>query len=218
MLDNAADPAWKAQVESVPIEGCTVKLNVLLRELPNFTSRPGTLEPHHYGQINAPLTKSEWKDGFSAARRGELPDQLWCELYFQSVHDSTVSAAGRHTMSIFAQYVPYAFGSGSWDTRRVRGPTTGSRLPRALLLQYPRSSARRAGPRSSRHRGEGRPNRRSYLPGRMPSALHVVTPPLCSHTDARRLSLRSRDTPRGLCHRHQRPQRRDGSSRGPGGF
>jgi phytoene dehydrogenase-like protein len=118
MLDNAADPAWKAQVESVPIEGCTVKLNVLLRELPNFTSRPGTLEPHHYGQINAPLTKSEWKDGFSAARRGELPDQLWCELYFQSVHDSTVSAAGRHTMSIFAQYVPYAFGSGSWDTRR----------------------------------------------------------------------------------------------------
>jgi len=119
MLDNSADPAWKAQVESVPIEGCTVKLNVLLRELPNFTSRPGTLEPHHYGQINAPLTKSEWKDGFSAARRGELPDQLWCELYFQSVHDSTVSAAGEHTMSIFAQYVPYAFGSGSWDTRRA---------------------------------------------------------------------------------------------------
>src|SRR5580700_10189116 len=72
MLDGAADPAWSAQVESVPIEGCTVKLNVLLRELPDFTSRPGTLEPHHYGQINAPLTKSEWKDGFSAARRGEL--------------------------------------------------------------------------------------------------------------------------------------------------
>ena len=119
MLDEAADPAWKAQVESVPIEGCTVKLNVLLRELPNFTSRPGTIEPHHYGQINAPLTKSEWKASFAAARRGELPGQLWCELYFQSVHDSTVSPAGQHTMSIFAQYVPYAFGSGSWDTRRA---------------------------------------------------------------------------------------------------
>ena len=119
MLDNSADPAWKAQVESVPIEGCTVKLNVLLRELPDFTSRPGTLEPHHYGQINAPLTKSKWKDGFSAARRGELPDQLWSELYFQSVHDPTVVPAGQHTMSIFAQYVPYAFTAGSWDTRRA---------------------------------------------------------------------------------------------------
>jgi phytoene dehydrogenase-like protein len=118
MLDDAADPAWKAQVESVPMQGCTVKLNVLLRELPNFTARPGTLEPHHYGQINAPLTRSEWKAGFDAARRGELPGALWCELYFQSVHDSTVAPAGRHTMSIFAQYVPYAFAIGSWDTRR----------------------------------------------------------------------------------------------------
>ena len=118
MLDDAANPAWRAQVEAVPIEGCTVKLNVLLRELPSFTSRPGILEPHHFGQINAPLTKDEWKIGFAAAKSGDLPDQLWCELYFQSVHDSAVAPAGQHTMSIFAQYVPYTFGSGNWNTRR----------------------------------------------------------------------------------------------------
>ena len=118
MLADDADPAWRAQVESVPIQGCTVKLNVLLSELPNFTARPGTLEPHHYGQINAPLTKSEWRAGFEAARNGELPDQLWCELYFQSVHDPSVVPAGQHTMSVFAQYVPYAFASGSWDSHR----------------------------------------------------------------------------------------------------
>jgi phytoene dehydrogenase-like protein len=118
MLADDADPAWRTQVESVPIQGCTVKLNVLLSELPNFTARPGTLEPHHYGQINAPLTKSEWKAGFEAARNGELPDRLWCELYFQSVHDPSVVPAGQHTMSVFAQYVPYAFASGSWDSHR----------------------------------------------------------------------------------------------------
>ena len=118
MLDGKADPAWRAQVESVPIEGCTVKLNVLLSELPNFTSRPGTLAPQHYGQINAPLTKSEWKESFTAARNGELAGALWCELYFQSVHDSTVVPAGKHTMSVFAQYVPYKFANGSWDSRR----------------------------------------------------------------------------------------------------
>jgi len=118
MLADDADPAWRTQVESVPIQGCTVKLNVLLSELPNFTARPGTLEPHHYGQINAPLTKSEWKAGFEAARNGELPDHLWCELYFQSVHDPSVVPAGQHTMSVFAQYVPYAFASGSWDSHR----------------------------------------------------------------------------------------------------
>jgi phytoene dehydrogenase-like protein len=118
MLDTSADPAWAKRVRSVPIEGCTVKLNVLLRELPNFTARPGIQQPHHYGQINAPLTKSEWKASYAAARAGHLPDQLWCELYFQSVHDATVAPAGLHTMSVFAQYVPYAFASGGWDEHR----------------------------------------------------------------------------------------------------
>ena len=118
MLGNSADSAWRQKVENIPIEGCTVKLNVHLRELPNFTSRPGTDEPHHYGQINAPLTKAEWKSGFDAACKGELPDHLWCELYFQSVHDATIVPRGNHTMSIFAQYVPYTFTEGNWDARR----------------------------------------------------------------------------------------------------
>jgi phytoene dehydrogenase-like protein len=118
LLGTSADAAWRGQVEQIPIEGCTVKLNVHLRELPNFTSRPGLDMPHHYGQINAPLTKAEWKSGYAASRRGELPQHLWCELYFQSVHDRSVVPAGEHTMSIFAQYVPYKFAEGTWDIRR----------------------------------------------------------------------------------------------------
>jgi phytoene dehydrogenase-like protein len=118
LLGSSADPAWQQQVEQVPIEGCTVKLNVHLRELPNFVARPGANQPHHYGQINAPLTKSEWKAGFAAAKRGELPEHLWCELYFQSVHDNSVVPANEHTMSVFAQCVPYNFANGSWDDRR----------------------------------------------------------------------------------------------------
>ncbi len=118
MLGPSADAGWRKRIEDVPIEGCTVKLNVHLKELPNFTARPGTNEAHHYGQINAPLTKAEWKDGFAAARRGELPEQLWCELYFQSVHDASIVPAGEHTMSVFAQYVPYKFARGTWDERR----------------------------------------------------------------------------------------------------
>ena len=119
LLGPHADPAWSTRVQTIPIEGCTVKLNVLLSELPNFTARPGTNEPHHYGQINAPLTKHEWHSAFAASRRGELPKHLWCELYFQSAHDNSVAPPGQHTMSVFAQYVPYKFASGTWDTRRT---------------------------------------------------------------------------------------------------
>ena len=118
LLGAAADPAWQARVEQIPIEGCTVKINVLLRELPDFRARPGIDQPHHYGQINTPLTKGEWKAAFAAARRGGLPRHLWCELYFQTAHDRTVAPRGVHTMSVFAQYVPYQFAAGTWDERR----------------------------------------------------------------------------------------------------
>ena len=128
LLDGMADASWRQKIEQTPIEGCTVKLNVHLRELLNFTARPGTNEPHHYGQINAPLTKEEWKTGYAAARRRELPEYLWCELYFQSVHDASVAPQGTHTMSVFAQYVPYALARGTWDERRdeVRKLALGS--------------------------------------------------------------------------------------------
>ncbi|MCU1251472.1 MAG: Beta-carotene ketolase [Edaphobacter sp.] len=128
LLGTAADPGWSARIHEIPIEGCTVKLNVLLRELPDFTARPGKNEAHHYGQINAPLTKSEWKAGFVSAQQGGVAQHLWCEVYFQSVHDATVAPAGLHTMSVFSQYVPYKFSRGTWEERRdeVRQLALGS--------------------------------------------------------------------------------------------
>jgi phytoene dehydrogenase-like protein len=99
--------------------GCTVKITVGLKELPNFRARPGTLEPHHLGQVNTPLSKSAWRSHHETAKAGELPSRLWTELYFQSSHDSSVTPEGQHVMSIFAQPVPYQFQQGNWDTRRA---------------------------------------------------------------------------------------------------
>ena len=118
LLGEQADGAWQQQVESVPITGCTVKFNMLLNELPNFTARPGTNEPHHAGQINTPLSKRQWRESYAAMERGELPEQLWTELYFQTVHDPSVAPDGMHTMSVFSQYVPYEFADGTWESRR----------------------------------------------------------------------------------------------------
>ncbi len=118
LLGKSADTHWRAQVESVPMRGCTVKLNVLLKELPNFRARPGVRRTHHYGQINTPLSKTEWRESFNAAASGRIADRLWTELYFQSVHDPTVVPQGFHSMSVFSQYVPYSFAEGDWDSRR----------------------------------------------------------------------------------------------------
>ena len=118
LLGNEADPAWKERVEQIPQVGCTVKLNVVLKQLPSFKARPGTFRDHHKGQINTPLSKDDWAAGFRAARAGCLHSRLWTELYFQTVHDPSVAPSGMHTMSVFAQYVPHTFAEGTWDSRR----------------------------------------------------------------------------------------------------
>src|SRR5215207_1885473 len=141
LLGDAADSSWRAQVERVPITGCTVKVTVALKELPNFRARPGTLEPHHFGQVNTPLSKSAWRSCHDEARAGELPSRLWTELYFQSSHDPSVTPDGRHIMSIFAQPVPYRFQQGDWETRRAEVARVAldsigrfcSNLPEAVL-------------------------------------------------------------------------------------
>ena len=118
LLGDAADPDWRTRVEEIPQVGCTVKLNVALRELPSFTARPGTRMTHHLGQINTPLTKDQWRLAYQASQTGELPERLWTELYFQTAHDAAVAPEGVHTMSVFAQYVPHTFARGDWDSRR----------------------------------------------------------------------------------------------------
>jgi phytoene dehydrogenase-like protein len=118
LLGENADGQWRRQVESVPIESVTVKVNLLLSELPNFRARPGTRCPHHTGQINTPLTKGEWIDTHALARRGEMPDRVWTELYMQSVYDHSIAPPDRHTLTVFSQYVPHRFARGTWDTRR----------------------------------------------------------------------------------------------------
>ena len=117
LLDNEVDQAWKKKIENIPCKGYTMKLNVALKELPDFRANPGALMPHHRAQINTPLTGAEWKTAHERALAGELPDKLWTELYFQTVHDPSPVPPGKHLMSVFAQYVPHKFARGDWQSR-----------------------------------------------------------------------------------------------------
>jgi phytoene dehydrogenase-like protein len=119
LLGANAEPGWAAQVGAVPMRGVTVKVNMTLRELPDFRSRPGRPAAHHLAQINTPLSKQEWRDAHRVANAGELPERLWTEIYLHTAYDPSVAPAGVHTMSVFGQYVPYELAAGGWESRRA---------------------------------------------------------------------------------------------------
>lgn len=112
--------AFAGKVDRWRIESPVIKVNCGLGRLPTFTAaaRPGYGGPPPY---RAMVTISTGTDATQAAcdaaRRGE-PAPAWCELYFQTAYDGRVAPAGAHTMSVFAQYVPYSLAHGGWDGRR----------------------------------------------------------------------------------------------------
>jgi phytoene dehydrogenase-like protein len=117
LLGDAADADWRRRVERVPTRGCTVKVTLGLSAPPRFRARPDS-DGHHTAQINTPLTEQQWREGFAAAERGELPQLLWTEDYLQTAYDPSIAPAGKHLLSVFAQYVPYEL-VGGWDARRT---------------------------------------------------------------------------------------------------
>ncbi len=120
LLGDAAEASWKRQVESVPITGCTVKVNAALNELPNFRARPGTTGDHFLAMLNTTLSLDEWKTYCDIAKRGEMPPRVWTEIYIQTAYDPSIAPQGKHAMSVFAQYVPNEFAQGDWNSQRER--------------------------------------------------------------------------------------------------
>ena len=107
---------FRARVEAWRSDSPVLKVNCALGRLPRFTAAPDGLVP-----ARAMVTISNGIDATQAAceasRRG-APSPAWCELYFQTAYDRSVAPVGGHTMSVFAQYVPYRLDDGDWNGRR----------------------------------------------------------------------------------------------------
>ncbi len=123
LLGKEAPSALAAAVEAVPRLSPVVKVTFALRGLPDFGAPHATR-----AQVEITTGADAMHASFLAAQRGSVTDELWCELYFQTPYDPSIAPEGRHVLSAFCQYVPYAFADGSWDDHRddVGGRVTAS--------------------------------------------------------------------------------------------
>jgi phytoene dehydrogenase-like protein len=116
LCDGEVPEAFRERVGAWRSRSPVVKLNCALSRLPRFTAAGPGAAPHR-AMVTISTGVDATQAAFEASRRG-VPAPHWCELYFQTAYDPTVAPQGRHSMSVFAQYVPYALAAGDWDRHR----------------------------------------------------------------------------------------------------
>jgi len=85
----------------------TVKINLALSGLPNFTSRPGTEQgPQHTGTIQLLPSIDHVERAFDDAKHGKGSEHPYAEMVIPTCYDSSIAPPDKHIASIFAQYVP----------------------------------------------------------------------------------------------------------------
>jgi phytoene dehydrogenase-like protein len=115
-LLSEAPNAFARKVRDWRMEGPVLKINCALSRLPTFTAA-GPEDAPHRAMVTIARCIDETQAAYERSRAGTSAP-WWAELYFHSAYDPSVAPEGKHVMSVFAEYAPYALAGGSWDERR----------------------------------------------------------------------------------------------------
>jgi len=122
---DAIDSEFLRKVRAIKASGVVTKVNCVLRELPDFTCRPGkTVQPHHRGYIDVCPSVDYLEAAWDDAKWGRPSKAPFLDCVLHSVTDPSLAPPGKFTLSIYAQYFPYNLASGSWDDRREEAGDT----------------------------------------------------------------------------------------------
>jgi phytoene dehydrogenase-like protein len=99
------------------IRGSSGKVNLALDRLPNFTCLPGE-GPHLRGAISISPSIEYLERAFDDAKFGNFSQRPFMDIIIPSTIDPGMAPPGKHVMSIFVQYAPYALNGGWNDEQR----------------------------------------------------------------------------------------------------
>jgi phytoene dehydrogenase-like protein len=97
--------------------GSSGKVNLALDGLPSFTCKPGP-GPHLRGAISMSPSVDYMERAYDDAKYGQYSKRPYIDIVIPSLTDSTLAPPGKHVMSCFVQYAPYALRDGTWDDAR----------------------------------------------------------------------------------------------------
>jgi phytoene dehydrogenase-like protein len=120
LLDaSVLDAGFVSHLREWKTVGCSLKVNLALGELPNFTCRPGTeVQPHHLATIHVSPSIDHLQKAYTDAREFGESEEPLIECFLQTPTDSTLAPPGKHILAVFAQYFPYDRADGWSDAKR----------------------------------------------------------------------------------------------------
>ncbi|MFO0969139.1 MAG: NAD(P)/FAD-dependent oxidoreductase [Gemmataceae bacterium] len=112
-------PEFLTNIKNLSYDSASLKINVALSELPNFTACPGSEPgPQHRGTVHLCPDQDYIERAYDDAKYGIPSKNPILECTIPSSVDPTVAPPGKHLMSMFIQYAPYKLKEGTWDDWR----------------------------------------------------------------------------------------------------
>jgi phytoene dehydrogenase-like protein len=116
LLDPAALPAdFADMVARIDYRSASLKINAALSELPDFKCLPGRPGPQHRGTFHICPTTEYIERAYDDAKYGRPSGSPIIEGALPTAVDPTLAPPGKHVLSLFVQYAPYALRDGVWD-------------------------------------------------------------------------------------------------------
>uniref|UniRef100_A0A914XJX4 Amine oxidase domain-containing protein n=1 Tax=Plectus sambesii TaxID=2011161 RepID=A0A914XJX4_9BILA len=106
-------------VRAIDYNSPVTKINVALKELPNFTALPNQGSqpmPHHQTTVHLNCETIDILHGaYVDAQNGRWSQMPAIEMTIPSSVDKTIAPDGCHVALLFTQYCPYTLKDGTWD-------------------------------------------------------------------------------------------------------
>ena len=118
MLDPVHLPSsFRRAVNRIDYSSASLKINLAVSELPDFTCLPGNTEvgPQHRGTIHIGAYPEYLERAYDDAKYGRPSQRPIVEMTIPTSVDKTLAPEGHHILSLFVQYAPYELAEGSWD-------------------------------------------------------------------------------------------------------
>jgi phytoene dehydrogenase-like protein len=118
LVDPAVlDPFDVQRLRSYRQNGMCAKVNLALAGLPRFAAarEDGSLL---HGRIQVGGDVDELERAYDDAKYGRPSARPYLDVTIPSLTDPGLAPSGKHVMSVYVQYTPYALRGGDWDAKR----------------------------------------------------------------------------------------------------